>query len=100
LPAAIAMQTFFAHVAWKLGVATGEWLAALGFAAFMFVCTLAIYYFIYWVDQYACRVIRKGLEPQRQELLALLASLGDETTSEVSGEYPILMGPSSYWGRL
>src|SRR5947207_1041524 len=31
LPAVIAMQTFFAHVAWKLGVATSEWLAALGF---------------------------------------------------------------------
>ena len=31
------------------------------------------------------------LEPRRAELLTLLASLEDETTSEVSGEYPILM---------
>src|SRR5207302_541803 len=83
----------FVHVAWKMGVATNEWLAALGFATFLFVFLVAINCFIYWVDRYAGRVaLRKLFEPQRQELLALLASLGDETTSEVSGEYPLRMG--------
>ena len=37
------------------------------------------------------RVLRTQYEPRRQELLTLLASLRDETTSEVSGEYPILL---------
>ena len=45
-------------------------------------------YFIYWLNQYAVRI---QLEPRREELLALVTSLGDETTSEVTGEYPILL---------
>ena len=53
-------------------------------AVFLF----AIYSFIYYLNQ---RAVRLQLEPRREELVTLLASLGDETTSEVSGEYPILM---------
>ena len=39
-------------------------------------CSIA---FIYYLNQ---RAVRAQLEPRRQELLALLASLGDETTGE------------------
>jgi CubicO group peptidase (beta-lactamase class C family) len=79
LPFTISVLAFFTHVAW---LAFEEWFAALGFATFLFVFVLAIYYFIYWVNQNA---VRTQLEPRRQELLALVTSLRDETTSEVSG---------------
>ena len=88
LPFAIAILAFFAQVSWQTGMKTGDWLAALGFAAFLFVFVFALYYRINYINQ---RAVRKQLEPRRQELLALLASLSDDTTSEVSGEYPILM---------
>src|SRR5207245_1063298 len=86
LPFTISLLAFFTHVAW---LTFDKWLAALGFATFLVVFDLAIDYFIYRLNQNA---VRTQLEPQRRELLALLASLGDESTSEVSGEYPILMG--------
>jgi CubicO group peptidase (beta-lactamase class C family) len=89
LPFTIALLAFFAHVAWQSGVATNDWLAAFAFATFLFVFVFALYSFIYYLNQ---RAVRTQLEPRRRELLALISSLTDETTSEVSGEYPILMG--------
>lgn len=88
LPFTISILAFFAHVAWLSAIESNNWLAALGFATFLSVFLLALYYWIYRLNQ---RAVRTHLEPRRQELLALLASLRDETTSEVSGEYPILM---------
>jgi hypothetical protein len=85
LPFAISILAFFAHVAWQ---SSDDWLQALGVAAPLCVFILALYTFIYWLNQ---RCVRKQLEPRRQELLTLSASLGDESTSEVSGEFPILM---------
>jgi CubicO group peptidase (beta-lactamase class C family) len=82
LPFTISVLAFFAHVSW---LTFEEWFAALGFATFLFIFDLAMDYFIYWLNQYAVRI---QLEPRREELLALVTSLGDETTSEVSGEYP------------
>jgi CubicO group peptidase (beta-lactamase class C family) len=84
LPFTISISAFFAHVTW---LDSKDWLDALGHAGF-FVFLFALYYFIYYLNQYA---VRTQLEPRRQELLTLLTSLRDETTSEVSGEYPILM---------
>jgi hypothetical protein len=85
LPFTIPILAFFAHVAWQ---ASKDWLEiAFGFGV-PSVFVLALYYWIYRLNQ---RAVRTQLEPRHQELLALLASLGDESTSEVSGEYPILM---------
>ena len=75
LPPGISISIFLAHFTWLL---SKDWLDALGHAA-PFVVVVAVYYFLYWLNQYA---VRTQLEPRRQELLALLASLGDETTSE------------------
>jgi len=81
LPFTIAISSFFAHVAWQLAIETNDWLEAIVFATILFVFLFALYYFIYWLNQLA---VRKQLEPRRQELLALLASLGDETPSELA----------------
>jgi CubicO group peptidase (beta-lactamase class C family) len=88
LPMAIAMLAYFAHISWQSAVEMNDWLAGLGSAMFLFVFVLLIFSFIYYFNQ---RAVRTQYEPQRHELLALLADLSDETTSEVRGEYPILM---------
>ncbi len=84
LPFVISISAFFLHTAWKT---SNSWWEALGFALFLELILAVLYTPIYYLNQYA---VRTQLEPRRQELLALLASLTDETTSEVSGEYPIL----------
>src|SRR4051812_44129381 len=86
LPLFIAELAFFADVAWSFG--NEGWLPALIFFVVQVVFVSAINYFVYRVNQNA---VRKSLEPRRQELLKLIASLTDENASEVSGEYPILM---------
>jgi hypothetical protein len=83
LPFTIALLAIFGQVAWQSGVATNDWLAALAFGTFLFVFVGALYSFIYYLNQ---RAVRTQLEPRRQEVLALLASLSDETTSEVTVE--------------
>lgn len=86
LPFIIPILAFFADVAWSLRFA--GWLEALLFFVILSGSVFAMYSFIYYMNQ---RAVRVALEPRREELLTLLASLGDETTSQVSGEYPILM---------
>lgn len=88
LPFAIPMLVFFAHVVWQMAVETNGWLAALAFGSFLFVFVFAIDSFIYYINQLA---VRRELEPQRQELRALLASLNNDTAIQASGEYPILI---------
>jgi CubicO group peptidase (beta-lactamase class C family) len=93
LPTTIAILAFFAQVTWRSSesVAIG-WLDVVGLVGsfvFYFVVLFAVYYFVNYVIQ---RTVRTQYEPRRQELLALAASLRDESASEVSGEYPILMG--------
>jgi CubicO group peptidase (beta-lactamase class C family) len=85
LPFTIPILAFFAHVSW---LKSKDWLECILSFGIPSVFVLALYAFVYWLNQYA---VRTQLEPRRQELLALLTSLGDETASEVSGEYPILM---------
>lgn len=90
LPMAVSLLAFIAHLSWLKS--TG-WLDALfDVNACIAVFVIALFYLVYYIDQ---RVVRTQYEPKRQELLALLASLGDETSSEVSGEYPILMSAKS-----
>jgi hypothetical protein len=85
LPTLIALMAFTANISW---LKAKDWLDALTDAnAFLFVLFPATFYFMYYINQ---RVVRTQYEPRRRELLALLASL-DETTSDVSGEYPMLM---------
>jgi len=75
LPPTISISAFFAHVTLLV---SKDWLDALGGAG-LFVFLFTLYYFIYYLNQ---RAVRLQLEPRRQELLALLASLGDESTGE------------------
>jgi hypothetical protein len=89
LPLTISIQTFFAHVALRSAHNWPEAIGALAFATLMFLFLAAIYGFIEHVNQ---RAIRLHLGPRRQELLALLNSLGDEPASEIaatSGEQAI-----------
>jgi CubicO group peptidase (beta-lactamase class C family) len=86
LPFEITELAFFAQVAWSLRAVS--WLFALIFFAVLVAFVSAVNYSVYRLNQYA---VRKQLEPRRRELLKLLTSLSDETTSEVTGEYPILM---------
>lgn len=73
LPLTISILPFFAHVTL---LAFNSWLEALAFGGFLFAFLLAVYSFIYYLNQ---RTVRLQLEPRRQELLVLLASLGDES---------------------
>ncbi|GMU91014.1 MAG: hypothetical protein AMXMBFR4_00720 [Candidatus Hydrogenedentota bacterium] len=93
LPMALAMAAFFVHVSWLKSDNRGE---ILGSASALCFFVLALYSFIYFVD---LLVVRKRQEPKRQELLALLTRLGDETGSEASDEYPMLLGATSVYSR-
>jgi len=70
-PIAAALAIFFGHSAWRarnvgssvvIGAVVGALIVAL------------LYWGIYWINQFA---VRKSLEPRRQELEALLASLNE-----------------------
>jgi len=84
LPTAVAMLAFLCQLAWL--DARDTW-NIIGPALGLMLMVVALDGTIYFMNQ---RVLRTQHEPQRQELLALLTSLSDETTSEVSRECPIL----------
>jgi CubicO group peptidase (beta-lactamase class C family) len=86
LPFTLPILAFFAQVAWSLRFA-GR-VEALVFFVILAGSVFAMYSFIYYLNQ---RAVRVELEPRQEELLTLLVGLGDETSSEVRGEYPILM---------
>jgi CubicO group peptidase (beta-lactamase class C family) len=78
LPFTIAILAFFTQVAWLRH--SGFWPGTLALAPLvLFVAVL--YGFVYYLNQ---RAVRCQLEPRREELLTLLASLGDETSGEQS----------------
>ena len=86
LPIVFPVLASSVYISWSH---SSGWLDALALAtAFLFALFAGILYFLYCIGQ---RTIRLQYDPQRQELLTLLASLRDETTSEVGGEYPLLM---------
>ena len=77
LPMAIPMLAATIHISWLKS--TG-WLDALfDVNSFIVVLFLAIFYFTYYLNQ---RVVRTQYEPRRQELLALVTGLSDESTGE------------------
>jgi CubicO group peptidase (beta-lactamase class C family) len=76
LPYTIAILAFFAQVAWLKH--SGFWPVTLAFLPGL-LFLLVLYGFVYYLN---LRSVRRSLEPRREELLALLASLGDETTDQ------------------
>ena len=77
LPLAIPILAYTAHLAW---LKSRDWLVAIsGVDAFCLLFFLAVFYFLYYVNQ---RAVRLQLEPRRQELLTLLTNLGDETANQ------------------
>ena len=75
LPFTLAILAFFAQVAWQRSHALWTFLLALAPGA---VFLLLIYGVLYYLNQYA---VRRDLVPRRDELLALCASLGDESAA-------------------
>jgi len=80
LPPSISILAFFGQVTW---LRSKNWLEAAVSGGCLFGFVLVLYSFIYYLNQ---RAVRVQLEPRRQELLALWASLSDDTTSEVTVE--------------
>jgi hypothetical protein len=97
LPPSLSISAFFLHTSWKFAVTTDQWLAGAAFGALLLGFLFVVYYWVYWVNQ---RAVKNQLEPRRQELLTLLASLGDESTGEVVGEYPILRSTTTGLERI
>ncbi|MEM9657630.1 MAG: hypothetical protein AAF961_04640 [Planctomycetota bacterium] len=79
LPPGVALTVFFVHVAWQGAVATDDWLSGLGAATFLCGFVSALYYWIYRLNQ---RAVDSQLEPKRQELLMLVANLGEDSTGD------------------
>lgn len=104
LPCSISIMAFFAHTAWETSDVWWVFLIVVGLGGlFLFV----LYGWVYRLNQHAVRV---QLEPRRQELLKLVASLENETTSEDSHEIvdfvsaladPVLScGWAENWNRI
>ena len=74
LPLALSTLAFFGQGAWQ--ERSGGWWTALALAGVVLVEVIVLSG-VYWLNQYA---VRSELEPRRQELAALIASLKDETT--------------------
>ncbi|MDA8745466.1 beta-lactamase family protein [Rubripirellula amarantea] len=80
LPFCISILAFFFHTAWLTSSAWWEFIAStLALSSLLAV----VYGLVYFINQ---RSVRKQLQPRREELLALLMSLGDESSGESSGE--------------
>jgi hypothetical protein len=79
LPFTISILAFFAHTTWLMPWSEeGPWGLLVGFLFFGFLSSFVfgLYYFIYWLNQWA---VRSQLQPQRNELAKLLTSLTDES---------------------
>lgn len=78
LPYTVAIMAFFVHVSWQASSDWSEFFARVGGFGFL---TFVIYGVTYLVNQ---SVVRLQLEPHRQELLNLVASLEDESNGSDS----------------
>lgn len=82
LPLALSILAFVGQVTWQewsdgwwTALAAGGWWTVLSMAIMVAIAVI-VFAAVYWLNQYA---VRCELEPRRQELQALLASLKDET---------------------
>ncbi|TWU49753.1 serine hydrolase domain-containing protein [Rubripirellula reticaptiva] len=80
LPYAIPAMAFFLHVTWQ---AQTNWWNFLLLGGFFNLFLVVLHWVIYRVNQNA---IRTQLEPRRQDLLKLVASLEDDANSEDGGD--------------
>jgi hypothetical protein len=76
LPFTVSILTFFTQIAWRT---SRGWQDVLAHSC-LFTFVIALYYFIDYINQYA---VSKDLEPRRQELLELRASLSDELSDDL-----------------
>jgi hypothetical protein len=76
LPLGVSLLAFFVQLTW---LHSRDWLDGLAHIAGPLIVVFLTFCFVYWLNQYA---VRSRLEPRRQELLTLLASLGDETAGK------------------
>lgn len=88
-PLAIPLLAYTAHLAW---LKSRDWLVAISSEnAFSMIFFVAIFYFLYYINQ---RAVRVQLEPRRQELLTLLANLGDESIDDRVANQPARIADS------
>ncbi len=80
MPFCISIMAFFLHVAWDT---SSNWWGFALFAGIPGLFLLVIYGGIYRLNQ---RAVRQQLEPRRQDLLKLVASLEGESSSKDSGD--------------
>lgn len=73
LPPGLSILAFIIQIAW---LHSHGWLDVLSHVAPTVIVVFATYAFIYWLNLWA---VRTKLEPRREELLALIASLREET---------------------
>ena len=72
IPLGVPIFAFFTQTAWNLRETGWE---ALIFWLFLVAFLVGLYWFLYWVNQYA---VRKQLEPRRAELEMLLSNLEND----------------------
>jgi CubicO group peptidase (beta-lactamase class C family) len=77
LPPSLSISAFFIQVG--LSLRAGGWLLVVGNVVLLELFVAVLYGGVYWLNQHA---VRRQLEPRRQELLALLISLGDDAAEE------------------
>lgn len=80
LPFCLSIMAFFLQVAWNKSSDRLEFAFSAG-ASGLFL--LVVYGGVYFLNQYA---VRKQLEPRRQELLKLIASLESDASDEACGD--------------
>ncbi|MBX3421690.1 MAG: hypothetical protein KF752_09050 [Pirellulaceae bacterium] len=80
LPFTISIAAFFVHVSWQ---ASRDWLSFVSIAGCMCGFLLAIYWWIYRLNQ---RAVRDQLEPRRRDLLRLMEYLDSESNDGGSGD--------------
>ena len=97
LPPGLAILAFFGQIAWV--IRAGGWWVVLVVAG-MTAVEVAIFGGVYWLNQ---RAVRSELEPRRQELQALLASLkdtDDPTPGPKGADAGLDYSPATKWLSL
>ncbi len=80
LPYCFSSMPFLLDTAWHT---SSHWLEFVLFGGFLMLFLVALYWGLYRLNQNA---VRRQLEPRRQDLLKLVASLEGETSDEDSGD--------------